>query len=131
MNRPIYECRAYDLGSEVEDLKQFINDLEEYTNHLEEKLSKQLIIADVIKRFIRGEVKIKIDDPTKKHIMRYIFNECGFEIKENHYTYEKDSFFWVEEGSFNSGLKHVHNSMDLLLRNKNKHTINLSELNVL
>ena len=47
MDRPIYECIAYDLANELEDLKKFKEDLEKYTDHLEEKLSEQLIIADV------------------------------------------------------------------------------------
>ena len=47
MDRPIYECIAYDLGNELQDLKKFKEDLEKYTDHLEEKLSEQLIIADV------------------------------------------------------------------------------------
>ncbi len=103
--------------------------LEQVMAMLKEK-DKQLILHGVIQRFLNSEIKIKVDDPTKKHLLKHIFIQCGLKFKENKYTFEKDRFFWVENGQFNSGLKHLHNSMDLLRRNRNKQTLNLSELNV-
>lgn len=91
---------------------------------------KHLILHGVIQRFLNSEIKIKVDDPTKKHLLKHIFIECGLNFEENKYTFEKGRFFWVESGQFNSGLKHLHNSMDLLKRNRNKQTLNLSDLNV-
>ena len=102
---------------------------EQVMQMLEEK-EKQLILNGVIQRFMNSEIKIKVDEPTKKHLLKHIFIECGFEVEENKYTFEKGRFFWVENGKFNSGLKHLYNSMDLIRRNRSKETVNLSDLNV-
>lgn len=91
---------------------------------------QNLPLDSVIQRFMNSEVKIKVDEPTKKHLLKHIFIECGFEVKENKYTFEKGRFFWVEEGLFSSETKHLKNSMDLILRNRSKETVNLSDLNV-
>ena len=48
MDRPIYECIAYDTGSELEDLKQYKKDLEKYTDFLEGERTKQLAIQGVV-----------------------------------------------------------------------------------
>ena len=102
---------------------------EQVMQMLKEK-EKQLILNGVIQRFMNSEIKIKVDEPTKKHLLKHIFIECGFEVEENKYTFEKGRFFWVENGKFNSGLKHLYNSMDLIRRNRSKETVNLSDLNV-
>ena len=49
MDRPIYECIAYDTGSELEDLKVYKKDLEKYTDFLESERTKQLTIHRVVK----------------------------------------------------------------------------------
>ena len=59
MERPIYECIAYDLGNELEDLKKYKKDLEKYTDFLEEEQTEQLIIADVSPRFSVSLVYLK------------------------------------------------------------------------
>lgn len=51
MDRPIYECIAYDLGSEELNLKQYKKDLEKYTDFLETKRTKQLNLYIVVKWF--------------------------------------------------------------------------------
>ena len=48
MNRPIYECIAYDLGNELEDLKQYKKDLEKYTDFIENQQAEQLILYGVV-----------------------------------------------------------------------------------
>lgn len=47
IDRPIYECIAYDLGNELEDLRKFRIDLEKYTDFIEKERAEQLIITDV------------------------------------------------------------------------------------
>lgn len=96
----------------------------------EQERSKNCTIHGVIQRFMNSEIKIKVDEPTKKHLLKHIFVECGFEVEENKYTFEKGRFFWVEGGLFSSEAKHLKNSMDLIRRNRSKETVNLSDLNV-
>jgi len=50
MNRPIYECIAYDLGNELEDLKQYKKDLDKYTDFIEKQQAEQLNLYGVSKR---------------------------------------------------------------------------------
>lgn len=47
MEKPNYDCIAYDLGSELENLKAYKKDLEKYTDFLENEKSKKLDIQGV------------------------------------------------------------------------------------
>ncbi len=90
---------------------------------------KQLFLSGVIQRFYNNKIKIEVDRPEKKDLLIYIFKECGLKHIENKYSFEKGRFFWVENGLFGKS-KNLHNSMNLLFRNRRKETIKLSELNV-
>ena len=65
MDRPIYECIAYDTGSELEDLKIYKKDLEKYTDFLESEQTKQLAIQGVMPLFslpeIEGRLRTQIE----------------------------------------------------------------------
>ena len=85
--------------------------------------------TNILERFYNSEIKIEVDNIKDVDLMRYIFKKCDFNLIENKYTFEKGRFFWVENGLFGNN-KQLHNSMNLIRRNRCKKTIKLSELNV-
>ncbi len=89
---------------------------------------KQLFLSSVISRFKNFEIKIKIDKPEVIPFAKQFLKDAGFIINENEFTYEIGRYYWVEK-SLLMGIPQLHNSMDILRRNRSKETINLSELN--
>ena len=84
MDRPFYECRDYDTGSELEDLKIFIKDLESYVNHLEEERTKPLILHDVMARASYN--KHRGWDVFSKKVVKYAYvQEDGAVMRANGY----------------------------------------------
>lgn len=89
---------------------------------------KQFAIHGVISRFKNFEIKIKIDRPEVIPFAKQFLKDAGFTLNENKFTYETGRYYWVEK-SLLMGIPQLHNSMDLLRRNRSKETINLSDLN--
>lgn len=52
MDRPDFRTLPYDLGNELEDLKNYKKDLEKYVDFLENERTKQLAIQDVSPRLL-------------------------------------------------------------------------------
>lgn len=89
---------------------------------------KALIIQRVMPRFLDGKIKLQIDKPEVIPFARQFIKDAGFQVDENVFTYEIGRYYWVESGIFGENI-HIHNSMDLLYRNRSKETIKISEIN--
>ncbi len=89
---------------------------------------EQFDIHVVISRFKNFEIKIKIDKPEVIPFAKQFLKDAGFILNENKFTYEIGRYYWVEK-SLLMGIPQLHNSMDILRRNRSKEIVNLSELN--
>ena len=90
MERPIYDCIAYDLDNELEDLRAYKKDLEKYTDFLENERSKQLALCEVMQPLIElslndivvyNDIKPAMIIEELKHNFVNIKNEKGEIIK--------------------------------------------------
>lgn len=92
MDRPIYECIAYDNGSELEELKQYRKDLEKYTDFIEEDRTKQLFLYNVGVSFIKELIQKETGVRTK-----LAENLDFYKGKESMQMYERTFDLWNKQ----------------------------------
>ena len=100
----------------------------DFISQVIKETEKQCDIHVVISRFKNFEIKIKIDKPEVIPFAKQFLKDTGFIVNENKFTYEIGRYYWVEK-SLLMGIPQLHNSMEILRRNRSKETINLSDLN--
>ena len=100
----------------------------DFINQIVKETEKQCDIHGVISRFKNFEIKIKIDKPEVIPFAKQFLKDAGFIVNENKFTYEIGRYYWVEK-SLLMGIPQLHNSMDILRRNRSKETMGSRSLN--